>query len=460
MPGHRLRFLLLVPATACPALAQALWLPEIDLGGPYSDIAASEQKVHWVQGMGAVVYRRSLDSGATWLPPVQLGSARIHLTDVIAADGDDVWVLYLRDLVNFNDGCCPRTAGNIYLRRSTDSGATWLPHAQLTATQHAFRISMAVSGHRVHIVWMEFRPAQMTWDVFYLRSSDRGATWEPKVLLAAGTSGPGNVGAQRPRIAALGDDLHVAWMQKGAGPSAFTPGLDNYDVHYIGSHDGGTTWRAPVRLSPGNAHSLRSNVAAIGTPASPGAVLVSWDDDRPDGGNALRPFARRSLDRGLTWEPEVQVSTVEGDHGTLESNSSSFFLAWHTASAPVSIALTASRDGGATWGPVHFVNGSTTGERTTPLIAATDHTLHVEWLDARTGTLRSWYRRSHDMASCYANCDGSTQSPVLNIADFACFVGRFASGDPYANCDGSGVPPVFNVADFSCFLSKFAAGCP
>ncbi len=61
--------------------------------------------------------------------------------------------------------------------------------------------------------------------------------------------------------------------------------------------------------------------------------------------------------------------------------------------------------------------------------------------------------------ACYANCDGSTAPPVLNVNDFACFLNRFAAGDPYANCDGSTSPPVLNVLDFACFLNKFAAGC-
>jgi hypothetical protein len=61
--------------------------------------------------------------------------------------------------------------------------------------------------------------------------------------------------------------------------------------------------------------------------------------------------------------------------------------------------------------------------------------------------------------ACYANCDGSTTEPVLNVADFSCFLSKFAAGDPYANCDGSTTEPVLNVADFSCFLGKFAAGC-
>ncbi len=61
---------------------------------------------------------------------------------------------------------------------------------------------------------------------------------------------------------------------------------------------------------------------------------------------------------------------------------------------------------------------------------------------------------------CYANCDQSTTTPVLNVLDFACFVNRFVAQDPYANCDGSTTPPVLNVTDFACFLNKFAAGCP
>lgn len=61
---------------------------------------------------------------------------------------------------------------------------------------------------------------------------------------------------------------------------------------------------------------------------------------------------------------------------------------------------------------------------------------------------------------CYANCDGSTIAPILNVNDFACFLNRFAASEPYANCDGSTTPPILNVNDFACFLNSFAAGCP
>jgi hypothetical protein len=70
---------------------------------------------------------------------------------------------------------------------------------------------------------------------------------------------------------------------------------------------------------------------------------------------------------------------------------------------------------------------------------------------------------------CYANCDGSTVAPILNVEDFSCFINEFAGAHSlshaqqvthYANCDQSTTAPVLNVEDFSCFINKFAQGCP
>jgi hypothetical protein len=62
--------------------------------------------------------------------------------------------------------------------------------------------------------------------------------------------------------------------------------------------------------------------------------------------------------------------------------------------------------------------------------------------------------------SCYPNCDQSTATPMLNVADFTCFLQKYALGDPYANCDRSEAVPALNVGDFTCFLQKYALGCP
>ncbi|MEX2219346.1 MAG: hypothetical protein WD749_11395 [Phycisphaerales bacterium] len=65
-----------------------------------------------------------------------------------------------------------------------------------------------------------------------------------------------------------------------------------------------------------------------------------------------------------------------------------------------------------------------------------------------------------NVCQCYADCDQSGASPALNVADFSCFLQRFAVYDFYANCDGSTQYPVMRVEDFACFLTRYAAGCP
>jgi probable HAF family extracellular repeat protein len=81
-----------------------------------------------------------------------------------------------------------------------------------------------------------------------------------------------------------------------------------------------------------------------------------------------------------------------------------------------------------------------------------------------TITAKNWMAQNWQLPGgpppCYANCDGSSTTPVLNVADFTCFLQRFAAGDTYANCDNSTTTPTLNVADFTCFLQRFAAGCP
>jgi hypothetical protein len=68
----------------------------------------------------------------------------------------------------------------------------------------------------------------------------------------------------------------------------------------------------------------------------------------------------------------------------------------------------------------------------------------------------AWLVRGISTAACYANYDSSTLTPVLNVADFTCFLQRFAGGASYANCDLSTTPPTLNVEDFTCFLQSGA----
>ncbi|MFM9995880.1 MAG: PQQ-dependent sugar dehydrogenase [Phycisphaerales bacterium] len=64
-----------------------------------------------------------------------------------------------------------------------------------------------------------------------------------------------------------------------------------------------------------------------------------------------------------------------------------------------------------------------------------------------------------DECNCYANCNGdySGNTPVLSVADFGCFQGRYVVGHMYADCNNSGT---ISVADFGCFQGRYVLGCP
>lgn len=55
---------------------------------------------------------------------------------------------------------------------------------------------------------------------------------------------------------------------------------------------------------------------------------------------------------------------------------------------------------------------------------------------------------------CYPDCHGAG---ALNLAQFGCFLTRYALHHPYADCNRDGV---LNIADFGCFQSLYALGCP
>ena len=105
-------------------------------------------------------------------------------------------------------------------------------------------------------------------------------------------------------------------------------------------------------------------------------------------------------------------------------------------------------------------NSSTVGFQTSATNGTAAPGLNGNSTDGGTGPLQNNSVCSVYIPQlCYANCDNSSNPPILNVGDFTCFLQKFAQNDPYANCDGSTSSPVLNVADFTCFLQKFAAGC-
>ncbi len=86
-------------------------------------------------------------------------------------------------------------------------------------------------------------------------------------------------------------------------------GTDIFEAH---STDHGQTWSAPVRVNddpPGVANDQFNQWLSVDP--TDGGVSMSWDDTRNDPThNSTDVFYARSTDGGLTFSPNVQVTTA------------------------------------------------------------------------------------------------------------------------------------------------------
>ena len=93
---------------ASPA-ADGPWGPEKRMSRGSGDvwywgIASSGRTVHMVWGNNPIRYRRSLDEGATWSTDRILARrGEPRLTDTLAAEGSNVYIVYLRNITTIRD---------------------------------------------------------------------------------------------------------------------------------------------------------------------------------------------------------------------------------------------------------------------------------------------------------------------------------------------------------------------
>ena len=211
---------------------------------------------------------RSTDSGGVFGSPFNLSNdADRSKIPSVAFEAANVHVVWENPLDTIGTG-----VPDILYRRSTDSGATWIPNPATTPPVNLSNTlnvtskagAVAVSGNTVHVVWAETIGND---EIVYSRSTDGGVTWSAAVNIA-------NTSAKsaKPAIAATGNSVYVAWEDDTTGGG---------DIYYRYSTDGGLNWLPdPSTTSPKNLSDNpgRSSEPAIAVDSASGTVHITWFD--------------------------------------------------------------------------------------------------------------------------------------------------------------------------------------
>lgn len=272
-------------------------------------------------------------------------------SDVSAASGSNRFLVWY-----------DHTPGNydIFFRRSTDSGATWQPTVNLSTNPgHSYTPQIAVSGSNVYIAWTQSSSDGTLTDVFFRGSTDNGATWGPKIKLS--NTGTLFIFATFD-IAAHGSNVYITWEDDASA-----------DVFLRRSVDSGATWKAIRNMSNNAGDSFDPQVAASGS-----NVHVVWYDNTPGKSEIL---LARSTDNGATWKAIKNVSNNAGDSAgpQITVSGSNVYVTWTDWTPGASdILFRGSADNGATWQPSVNLSSNPTSS-SSPQIAVSGSNVHVVW---------------------------------------------------------------------------------
>lgn len=161
---------------------------------------------------GYFYFQRSSDGGQTWTAPVRVADYYIS-PNPIGSNGEmrldsqgTINVLLIMDEMEGR-------VGNIFFTRSSDGGATWSPKLFLTEQEPGIRPALAVdSQDNLYVAWFKQRAYHRTspWFVHLRRSSNGGAQWTAGIDVNEGNGGfPG--GFPNIAVSPLNDHVYLVW---------------------------------------------------------------------------------------------------------------------------------------------------------------------------------------------------------------------------------------------------------
>jgi len=376
---YTLAFVLIVNYTLNTDNCSAQWQPDVRLTNDTArswissnnawSVAASGNVVHVVwedfrNGNGEIYYKRSTDSGIIWGADTRLtNNAATPWYYSVTVSGSVVYVLW-QDIRDGNY--------EIYCKRSTDAGVSWGADTRLTNnTAESWAPSAAVSGPVVHVLWQDIRDGN--YEIYCKRSTDAGVSWGADTRLTNNTAD-----SYYPSVTASGSVVLVVWED-------FRDGY--WEIYCKRSTDAGASWGADTRVTNSTADSEDPCVAISGS-----VVDVVWDDYR-DGNWEI--YCKRSTDAGISWGADTRLTnnTADSRYPSVAAYGSVVHVAWEdTRDGNYEIYYKRSTDAGVNWGAdIRLTIDAAVSYL--PSVAVSGPVVHVAWEDSRDGNSEIYYKR-------------------------------------------------------------------
>jgi hypothetical protein len=166
-----------------------------------------------------------------------------------------------------------------------------------TAGQDAEPPQVVRSGDNVFILWHEFPPAGTQPDIYLARSTNKGATFQPRINLSntpAGASDQEGIVVTRSGISTR---VYVVWMEDGA--VRFRRDMTN---------DG--TFSNPITVNDtlGTINATSPQIVASGN-----NVFVVWQAEHPAANGPTDVFFARSANSGDSFKDKTNISNNNGN---------------------------------------------------------------------------------------------------------------------------------------------------
>ena len=224
------------------------------------------------------------------------------------------------------------------------------------------------------------------------------AQWQPDMRL---TNDPGNSYAGRDRcIAVYGNNIHIVWQDHRDG---------NAEVYYKRSTNNGGSWSTDQRLSPPANYSGAPTIALYQS-----TIHVFWVDQRI----ALTDiYYVRSTDNGVTWQPEIQITTdlMSSHYPSVSVSGSNVFLAWEDdRHMPTQdIYFRRSTNSGVNWSSeVRLTNDTMVSNDVS--VASFGQNIHLAWVSG-SGNSEIYYKNSTNGGLIWSADQRLTNDPAFSF---------------------------------------------